>query len=182
MVATPARVASTTEATPANSPIIIQRVRRTPMVIPKVIANVIHSPGVADTKKKVGMNKVRRLSFITLVYRFGRSIIGLAVVAVIAFNTSSEEDLTPTTTRPSATAETITDADREKLMQVTIDLPAVLEVSWPQDISFWVFVKRDVPDQYSQQLAEIICESSGFTGFSTTIWKGKKQVGKQHCY
>ena len=109
-------------------------------------------------------------------------LIGLAVIAVIAFNTSSEEDSPPTTTRPSAKDWTITDADREKLMQVTIDLPAVLEVSWPQDISFWVFVKRDVPDQYSQQLAEIICESAGLTGFSTTIWKGKKQVGKQHCY
>ena len=35
----------------------------------------MHSPGVADTKKKVGMNKLRRLSFITLVYRFGRTVI-----------------------------------------------------------------------------------------------------------
>jgi len=87
------------------------------------------------------------------------------------------------TAQPAATAaETLTDADREKLMQVVIDLPAVQEVSWPKDISFWVFVKRDVPDQYSQQLAEIICESSGLTGFSTTIWKGKKQVGKEHCH
>lgn len=75
MVATPARVASATEATPTNSPIIIQKVLRTPIVIPRVIANVIQRPGVADTKKNVGINKLRRLSLITLSYRFGSTII-----------------------------------------------------------------------------------------------------------
>lgn len=66
IVATPARVASATKATPPNSPTIIQKVLRTPIVIPRVIANVMHSPGVADTKKNVGINRLRRLSLITL--------------------------------------------------------------------------------------------------------------------
>ena len=77
MVATPARVASATEATPTNSPIIIQKVLRTPIVIPRVIANVIQRPGVADTKKNVGINKLRRLRLITLFYRVdGELVIG----------------------------------------------------------------------------------------------------------
>jgi len=77
MVATPARVASATEATPTNSPIIIQKVLRMPIVIPRVIANVIQRPGVADTKKNVGIKTLRRLSLITLFYRVdGELVIG----------------------------------------------------------------------------------------------------------
>lgn len=56
MLATPITAAVATNATPMSSPIIIHRVRRTPMLIPRVMASVMHMPGVIETKKKVGIN------------------------------------------------------------------------------------------------------------------------------
>ena len=77
----------------------------------------------------------------------------------------------------SASSETL----KEKLARVVLELPAVAETGWPQDVSFWVFVNRDVPDTYSKELATLICEV-GPRGFVVTIWKGKKQVAKEKCW
>ena len=57
--ATPNTAAMATIATPMSSPIIIHMVRRTPMLMPRVIANVMHIPGVIETKKKVGIKTAR---------------------------------------------------------------------------------------------------------------------------
>ena len=56
ILATPSTADIATMATPSSSPIIIHMVRRTPILMPNVIASVMHIPGVILTKKKVGMN------------------------------------------------------------------------------------------------------------------------------
>lgn len=78
---------------------------------------------------------------------------------------------------PSAHAETA----KEKLARVVAELPAVAETGWPQNGSFWVFVKYDVPDAYSKQLADLIC-GIGLKGFVVTVWQGKRQVTKSKCF
>jgi hypothetical protein len=45
-----------TSATPSTSPAIIQAVRRNPTVMPRVIARVMHMPGVAEISSMVGRN------------------------------------------------------------------------------------------------------------------------------
>ena len=60
-VATPSTEATATVATPNSSPYIIQNVFLTPMVIPKLIASVIHMPGVKLTIKNVGINRLSKV-------------------------------------------------------------------------------------------------------------------------
>ena len=57
--ATPTTAAMDTRPTPRSSPHIIHSVRFTPTVIPNVIERVMHIPGVAETKKKVGIKRAR---------------------------------------------------------------------------------------------------------------------------
>ena len=55
MAAAPITADTATNATPNTSPSIIHRVRRNPTFNPKVIANVIHIPGVIEIKNIVGI-------------------------------------------------------------------------------------------------------------------------------
>ncbi|MNH22836.1 hypothetical protein D3C79_827080 [compost metagenome] len=57
--ATPTTDSTETKPTPINSPHIMCRVRRTPRLMPRVIARVMHMPGVTETKKNVGTNNAR---------------------------------------------------------------------------------------------------------------------------
>ena len=50
-----------TMATPINSPHIIHNVFLIPIDIPSTIAKVIHIPGVIDTIKKVGINRLTKV-------------------------------------------------------------------------------------------------------------------------
>ena len=56
IAATPTTEESATMATPISSPAIIKKVRLSPTLMPKLIAKVMHIPGVTETKKKVGIN------------------------------------------------------------------------------------------------------------------------------
>jgi len=57
--ATPITDSTDTRPTPMSSPHIMCRVRRTPRLMPRVIARVMHMPGVTETKKNVGINSAR---------------------------------------------------------------------------------------------------------------------------
>lgn len=73
IVETPMTDAVATIATPINSPHIIHSVFRTPIDMPKVIAKVIHIPGVIDTIKKVGikrLSKAKSNNVITLIQKY----------------------------------------------------------------------------------------------------------------
>ena len=61
MAETPMTDAIATIVTPNNSPHIIHKVFRIPIDIPRVMAKVIHIPGVIDTMKKVGINRLSKV-------------------------------------------------------------------------------------------------------------------------
>ena len=63
-VAIPNTEATATVATPNSSPYIIQNVFLTPMVIPKLMAKVIHMPGVMLTIKNVGIKILSKVKSI----------------------------------------------------------------------------------------------------------------------
>ena len=75
--ATPNTAAMATMANPMRYPILIHMVRRTPMLIPRVIANVIHMPGLIEKKNKVGIKTARTaISGIRFTFKLGIGYIG----------------------------------------------------------------------------------------------------------
>ena len=67
---TPITAAIATQATPSTSPHIIHNVLRIPIDMPKVIAKVIHIPGVIEIRNIVGMKSDNRVKSINFVYLF----------------------------------------------------------------------------------------------------------------
>ncbi|GKQ66892.1 hypothetical protein KAM344_20570 [Aeromonas caviae] len=57
--ATPTTDNTETRPTPTSSPHIMCKVRRTPRLMPRVIARVMHIPGVTETKKNVGIKSAK---------------------------------------------------------------------------------------------------------------------------